>query len=37
MAGLPNVIIDRANEILDSYMINFSEKKNKVARETKEY
>ena len=36
MAGLPNVVIDRANEILDSYMINFSEKKNKVSRETKE-
>ena len=35
MAGLPNVVIDRANEILNSYMINSSEKKNKVTQEIK--
>ena len=36
MAGLPNAVIDRANEILSSYMIKSSEKKNKVNREIKE-
>ena len=35
MAGLPNVVIDRANEILNSYMINSAEKKNKVSHEMK--
>ena len=35
MAGLPNVVIDRANEILDSYMINSAEKENKVTHEMK--
>ena len=35
MAGLPNVVIDRANEILTSYMINSAEKKNKVSHEMK--
>ena len=35
MAGLPNVVIDRANQILNSYMINSAERKNKVTDEMK--
>tara|TARA_Y100000768_G_scaffold345817_1_gene292981 strand:- start:293 stop:2887 length:2595 start_codon:yes stop_codon:yes gene_type:complete len=36
MAGLPNVVIDRANQILNSYMINSPEKNNKVTIEKEE-
>ena len=35
MAGLPNAVIDRANQILNSFMINSVEKENKVADEIK--
>ncbi|MFL3008955.1 MAG: DNA mismatch repair protein MutS [Candidatus Neomarinimicrobiota bacterium] len=35
MAGLPNAVIDRANQILHSYMINSAEKKNQVTHEMK--
>ena len=34
MAGLPNVVIDRANQILNSYMINSIEKRKNVSHET---
>ena len=33
MAGLPNVVIDRANQILNSYMTNSIEKRGKVTHE----
>ncbi len=35
MAGLPNVVIDRANEILHSYMTSSAKKINKVSQELK--
>ena len=35
MAGLPNAVIDRANQILNSFIINSVEKRNKVANKIK--
>ena len=35
MAGLPKAVIDRANQILNSYMTNAAEKKNKVTHKIK--